>query len=239
VTLFEVVICAAVRAIALRPRVNRFISGKRFYQRNQIVFNFVAKKELSDEGEEVNVKIPFEPAETLLTVARRVNSYVRKAISDEGMANDRVVKVLARLPHSVKSFVAWGLEWLDRHNLMPSGMIESDPCFCSVFLANVGSFGLDTPFHHLYERGNCPIFMAMGRVKVQNRIEADGSVSERKLLRLRYSFDDRVTDGVYMGKTLNLIRSFIEDPSPLETAPELDPALLAELHLRPAADEAP
>ena len=43
-TLFDVVICAAVRSVAMRPKVNRFISGNRFYQRNQIVFNFVAKK---------------------------------------------------------------------------------------------------------------------------------------------------------------------------------------------------
>jgi hypothetical protein len=235
VTLFDVVLCATVRGVALRPKVNRFISGKRFYQRNQIVFNFVAKKELSDEGEEVNVKIPFEPGETLYTIAPKVHRYVRKAISDEGMDNDKVVKALARLPHFVKSSVAWGLEWLDRHNLMPSDMIESDPCFCSVFLANVGSFGLETPpFHHLYDRGNCPIFIAVGGVKAQNRLEGDGSVTERKLLRLRYSFDDRVVDGVYMAKALDYIRRFVEDPGLLESPPELAPAILAELNLRPS-----
>jgi hypothetical protein len=237
VTLFDVVLAATVRGVALRPKVNRFISGKRFYQRNQIVFNFVAKKELSDEGEEVNVKIPFEPGETLFTVASKVHSYVKKAVSDEGMDNDKVVKTLAALPHFVKSFVAWALEFLDRHNMMPADMIESDPCYCSVFLANVGSFGLDTPFHHLYERGNCPIFIAMGGVKVQNRLEADGSVSERKMLRLRYSFDDRIVDGVYMAKALGYISKFVEDVSLLEVPPELSQDLLAELNLRPASAE--
>jgi hypothetical protein len=235
VTLFDVVLCAAVRGVALRPRVNRFISGKRFYQRNQIVFNFVAKKELTDDGEEVNVKIPFEPEETVFTVARKVHAYVKRATSGEGLDNDQVVKTLARLPHFVKAFVAWALEWLDRHNIMPSDMIESDPCFSSIFLANVASLGLDTPFHHLYERGNCPIFIAMGKVKTENRLEADGSVAERKILRLRYAFDDRVTDGAYMGKALDYIRRFIESPGQLEEPLELDPALRAELGLRPAA----
>jgi hypothetical protein len=235
VTLFDVVLAAAARGVALRPKVNRFISGKRFYQRNQIVFNFVAKKELSDEGEEVNVKIPFDVDETLFTVARKVHAYVKQAVSDEGMDNDKVVKTLARMPHFVKSFVASGLEFLDRHNMMPADMIESDPCYCSVFLANVGSFGLDAPFHHLYDRGNCPIFIAMGRVRSENRIEADGSVSERKMLLLRYSFDDRVADGVYMAKALNFIKGFVERVQELETPLELDPALLAEHKLRPAA----
>ena len=120
--------------------------------------------------------------------------------------------------------------------MMPSDMIESDPCFCSVFLANVGSFGLDTPFHHLYERGNCPIFIAMGKVRAQNRLEADGSVSERKMLLLRYSFDDRVADGVYMAKALNFIKGFVERVQELETVPEIDPKILAELNLRPPSE---
>jgi hypothetical protein len=237
VTLFDVVLAAAARGVALRPKVNRFISGKRFYQRNQIVFNFVAKKELSDEGEEVNVKIPFEAGEDLFSVARKTHAYVKKAVSDEGMDNDKVVKALGRMPHFVKSFVAWSLEFLDRHNMMPSDMIESDPCYCSVFLANVGSFGLDTPFHHLYDRGNCPIFIAMGKVKVERSLEADGSVSERKVLRLRYSFDDRVADGVYMGKALDYIQHFVENVRELESRLELDPKILAELKLRPAGAE--
>jgi hypothetical protein len=237
VTLFDVVLAAAARGVALRPKVNRFISGKRFYQRNQIVFNFVAKKELSDEGEEVNVKIPFDPGDDLFAVARRVHAYVKKAVSDSGLDNDKVVKTLGKMPHPVIRFVAWSLEFLDRHNMMPSDMIESDPCYCSVFLANVGSFGLDAPFHHLYDRGNCPIFIAMGKVNTEYRLKADGAVSEHKILRLRFSFDDRVADGVYMGKALDYIKHFAENVRELETPLELDPKLLAELNLRPWVEE--
>jgi hypothetical protein len=235
-TLFDVVICAAVRAVALRPRANRFISGQRFYQRNQITVNFVAKKELTDEGEEVNVKIPFEPFETLETVARKVKRYVRVAVSDSGLENDKVVKALVRLPHFVIRLVARALLWLDSHNLMPADMIESDPCFCSIFLTNVGSFGLDTPpYHHLYERGNCPIFIAMGKVRTDNVLGADGSVRERKTLILRYSFDDRIADGTYMGKTLALVKRFVEEAGALIAPPVIDPAILAEHRLRPSA----
>jgi hypothetical protein len=239
-TLFDVVICAAVRAVALRPRANRFIAGGRFYQRNQIAVNFVAKKELTDEGEEVNVKIPFEPAETLETVARKVKRYVRKAVSETGMDNDQVVKTLVRFPHFVLRLVARSLLWLDAHNLMPSDMIESDPCFCSIFLTNVGSFGLETPpYHHLYERGNCPIFISMGKVRTENRLEADGSIKERKTLLLRYSFDDRIADGTYMGATLGLVQKFVEDAAALVEPPVIDSALLAQLKLRAPEPEEP
>lgn len=238
-TLFDVVICAAVRTIAMRPRANRFISGSRFYQRNQIVFNFVAKKELSDEGQEVNVKIAFDPYDTLESVAEKVKFHVRKAVSDEGMANDDVVRTLVRFPHFVLRVVAKVLLWVDRHNMMPADMIESDPCFSSVFLTNVGSFGLNTPFHHLFERGNCPIFVAMGKSRTVRELAADGTVVERQMLLLRYSFDDRIADGTYMGRTLNLVQSFIEKSELLDVPPELDAALLAELKLRPSEASLP
>jgi hypothetical protein len=238
-TLFDVVICAAVRAIALRPRANRFIAGGRFYQRNRITVNFVAKKELTDQGEEVNVKIPFGLYETLETVARMVKRYVRKAVSDSGMDNDKVVKTLVRFPHFVMRLIARSLDLLDAHNLMPADMIESDPCFCSLFLTNVGSFGLETPpFHHLYERGNCPIFISMGKVRTENRLQADGSITERKTLLLRYSFDDRIADGTYMGGTLSLVKKFVEDPETLMVPPVIAPAIVAEHNLLASASEA-
>jgi len=43
----------------------------------------------------------------------------------------------------------------------------------------------------------------MGKVKTFNVLQSDGSVMERKTLMLRYSFDDRIADGTYMGRTSN------------------------------------
>jgi hypothetical protein len=231
-TLFEVVLCATVRAIAFRPRLNRFISGYRYWQRNQILLNFVAKKEITDEGKEVNVKIPFEPDVTLRDVARITRRHVRAAISEGGVENEKVVNGLMHLPHGLLKFVIRAMSWLDQRNLMLPSFVESDPMWASVFLANVGSFGLDAPYHHLFERGNCPIFMAVGKVHVEQRLDAEGRPAERKFLTIRYSFDDRIADGVYMGKTLDLARTLIEHPEQLDRPPELSPELLAELRLK-------
>jgi hypothetical protein len=99
----------------------------------------------------------------------------------------------------------------------------------------VGSFGLDAPFHHLFERGNCPIFMAVGNVRPSMELDASGQPVERKRLMIRYSFDDRIADGVYLGKALGLFRDFVEHPEKLSAPPELSPELLAELKLLPPA----
>jgi hypothetical protein len=236
ITLFEVVMLAAARAVSMRPRINRFIAGKRYYQRNQIILSFVAKKELSDDGKEVNVKMPFAVDETLATAAKRVRDYIKKGISEDGHDNEKIVDTVMKLPISpLVTFLNFAYNWLDAHNLLPYALTESDPMWSSIFLANVGSFGLNPPFHHLFERGTCPIFMAVGKARSENRIAAapDGNprVEERKVLRVNFSFDDRIADGIYMGKALELVRKFIESPVLLDVPVALSPETLAELAL--------
>lgn len=232
VTLFDVVIAAALRSIVLRPNINRFISNGRYWQRNRLVFNFVAKKELTDRGQEVNVKIAFNPDDTLVDVARKVKLNVRKAVEDDGMDNEKLVNALGKLPVPLLRVLLKGFDWMDRHNFLGASMLESDPMWCTLFLSNVGSFGLDAPFHHLFERGNCHIFLAVGKIR-EDRIPLDGgTVDIRKKLVLRYSYDDRIADGIYMGKALEYVRDFTEHPEKLAERPTLTSELLAEHKLK-------
>ena len=223
---------AAVRALAQRPRLNRFISGYRFWQRNQLLINFVAKKELTDDGKEVNVKIEFSPYETLATTARKVRSAVKVAVSEDGADNESVVTAIMRLPDFLVKLLVGGMNWFDQHNIMPRSLTDSDPMWSSIFMTNVGSFGLDAPYHHLFERGNCPVFLAMGKVRDERSLDEQGRLAMRKMVRLRYTFDDRIADGVYMGKALNLVQRYVENATELIEPPVLSAETLAELRLR-------
>ena len=51
-TIFHVVLAALARVIAERPHMNRFYAGDRLYQRNNISFAFVIKKDYTDESPE-------------------------------------------------------------------------------------------------------------------------------------------------------------------------------------------
>ena len=42
-TLFHCILMAVAKTIYLRPQLNSFISGRRFYQRDEITLGFVAK----------------------------------------------------------------------------------------------------------------------------------------------------------------------------------------------------
>lgn len=230
-TLFEVVMCATARTIALRPRLNRFIMRRRYYQRNRITFNFIAKKELTDEGEEVSVKIPFGPFETLETVARTAKRYIKKATSGEGLKTEELVNFFARFSPGLLKVISDAIDWLDSRNVFMGDVVETDPMWCSVFLTNVGSFGIEAPFHHLYERGNCHFFMAVGKVRTEFVIGAGGKAVPRRKLTLRYTYDDRIADGIYMATSLEILKRFIEHPAELSKEPELDEALVRELAL--------
>ncbi len=96
--------------------------------------------------------------------------------------------------------------WLDAHNLLPRMLIEGDPLYASVFVANLGSVGLDAAYHHLYEWGNCPIFAAVGRV----REESSANGETRKLVTVRYTFDERIEDGLYCARALGHLKNIVE-----------------------------
>src|SRR5579862_1108925 len=65
VTLFQLVLFGMARTIARRPLLNRFIVGRRIYERREISLSFAVKKELSDSGGLTTVKVAVDPNGTL------------------------------------------------------------------------------------------------------------------------------------------------------------------------------
>jgi hypothetical protein len=108
------------------------------------------------------------------------------------------------------------------------GQDDSDPMRCSIFMTNVGSFGLDAPYHHLFERGNCPVFIALGKVRKERSLDESGRLLVRKRVMLRYTFDDRIADGVCMGRALDFVQRFVEHAEEPMELPILSPEIVAE-----------
>jgi len=230
-TLFQVVLCATVRTIALRPKLNRFVAGLRYYQRNRIVFNFVAKKELTDGGSEINVTLPFTPYETLSTLPPKVSSFVSRVKKGEATDTDDLNAFLAGLPRFINRIVFGTLFFLDYNNALPFSFTKSLPFYSSVFFTNVGSVGIDAPFHHNFEFGTCGLFVAIGKIRKERVVGEDGKAETRDRVKVTFTYDDRIAAGIYCGKAIDLLRSLVEDPAALEAPPTLSPEQLAELAL--------
>lgn len=230
-TLFHVLLAAGVRTIALRPQINRFVSGCRIYQRNRIQFAFIVKKELTDEGEETNAKITFGAHDTIEEVRRRVEWHVEDARRGDGNESDKEIEFFVRLPRIVLQLIVRTWNLLDYFGIAPREMIRLDPLYSSVYVANLGSVGLDAPYHHLYEWGNTSLFMVIGRPKRIWSHDRNGELESRLAIEIRYTVDDRITEGIYAAHSLQLFRNLVQDPTPLLRPPDLSEEQLAELRL--------
>jgi hypothetical protein len=232
VTLFQIFLCAGVRTVALRPKLNRFVSGFNYYQRNRILMNFVAKKRLTDEGAEINVTIPFAPDETISSVAAKVQQYVSRGKSDEGNDSDDLNALIAKLPRFMIRFIIGLVKFLDYHNMLPGWFIRSTPFYSTIFFTNVGSVGIDAPFHHNFDFGTCSLFIAVGKIRREPVPAPDGTIQPRDRVKVTFTYDDRIADGIYCGRAIDLFKEFVENPETLETTPELTEELRTELMLK-------
>jgi hypothetical protein len=64
-------IACYIRTVALRPAINRFISGQRIFARRNIQVSMAIKRGLSTDASETTIKVDFEPTDTIFDVYRK------------------------------------------------------------------------------------------------------------------------------------------------------------------------
>lgn len=221
--LLHVVIAAMVRVFALRPRLNRFVAGKKIYAHNNIRLSMSIKRSLTDNGEETEILPVFEPTDTLQDVVRRFNKAWEDAVNEETKGDnqsDMVNRALAFIPTWMKSFVLFAVRNLDKIGLMPKVIYRASPFHSSAYLTDVGSLGIDSVYHHLYDFGTTSCFLAMGKKMTEAYLKDDGTVGKRKVINFRFVLDERICDGYYYAASIKLFRKYIKHPELLELPPE-------------------
>jgi hypothetical protein len=211
--------------------MNRFVSGYRYYQRNSIKFNFVAKRDFTDDGEEVNVTMSFSPFLSIEGFCKKINDYLLNVKKGSQTKSEKTNSSFTRLPRFLIKFAVWGIKFLDYHNALPKSITDSLPFWCTIFFTNVGSVGIDAPFHHNFEVGNCGIFCAIGKIRKENLINADGTIETRDRVKVTFTYDDRITDGIYCARAIDIVKDLVENPEKLEVPLELTPDQLSRLGL--------
>ncbi|MDP1915349.1 MAG: hypothetical protein Q8L14_03820 [Myxococcales bacterium] len=207
-TTFHVFLWAATYSIDQRPRLNRFVIGSRIWQRHGIHLSYAAKKRLEDGAPLVVLKRKFDPSHSFAQLVDFVYADVKEGRSDKKNHVDKELNIFLRIPAPILRIGVGLVRWLDAWNLLPRSFIDPDPLYCSMFVANLGSVKLDSAYHHLYEYGNCPFFAALGRT--QTIVTPDGP---KQMCSIKYSFDERVEDGLYCAKGLELLKQRMEDPA--------------------------
>jgi hypothetical protein len=218
-SLFGVLIAAAVRSIALKPRLNRFVHRRGIYQRKGISVSFIVKKSLTEGAAEGSAKIRFESCDTVVSAMDKIREGIDAARGGEPRPDDREYGLAHRLPLG-KAALTLFFRIVDRFNIAPSRMIEADPLFTSVYIANLGSIGLDTPYHHLYEWGTASVFMVVGRM-FQKETRKRGGTELKHFVNVKFTVDERIAEGIYFAHAAALFQSLVAKPESLELSPDL------------------
>jgi len=215
ITLFHVFLRATSQAVELRPGVNRFVKGGRLWQRDGVWLSFSAKRELKDGSPMLTIKRCFHPrTESLDEMVDAIYDQLGRGRRGEETRSDKELGLALRLPgFGIRAVMAL-LRGADSLGLLPRSMIEPDPLFTSVFVANLGSVGYRAGFHHLWEYGTASIFGVMGLI--------ERSSEGRRKMSVAWTYDERIEDGLYSYNSLELIRERLLRPEllvePLGTA---------------------
>jgi hypothetical protein len=212
-TPFHLVLHAVAEVLHQRPHLNRFVAGRRIYDRRGVFLTFAAKKAMRDDAPLATVKRRFASGESFAAMVAALTADVTVARSDRPSKVDKELSVFLRMPGPILAAAVGLLRWLDRRGLAPRALIADDPMYTSVFLANLGSLKIDAAYHHLYEYGNCPLFVTIGKLQPTPFVADDGTVSARPGMLLRYTYDERIEDGFYCASALGLLRGWVEDPA--------------------------
>jgi hypothetical protein len=211
-TLFHLYLHTLASVLHERERLNRFTLGRRTYQRTGVFLSFAAKKAMSDDAPLATIKRAFPRAEAFGDLVGALSGEIGAARDPKPSAMDKELKLLLALPGFLLAFLIRMLGWLYRWGLAPKSLVDTDPLYTSAFVANLGSLKIDSAYHHLYEHGNCPLFATLGQIAHVPVVAGDKLVA-RPELSLRYTFDERIEDGLYAARGVALISQRMEDPA--------------------------
>lgn len=214
-TFFQLVLRSIARVLDEFPRLNRYVVGRRLYQRTDVAISFSGKEAFEADAPLYVRKRVFPPGETLVEMARSLGENVRSGRAGEKTASDREVSILARLPRLAIDGVVSAGRSLDYFNLLPASMIVDDPLYASAFVANLGSVGISGAYHHLYEHGTIPIFVAVGAYRSAVIASEEGVPVVRRVSTLKYTYDERVEDGFYCARAVTRMKELLEHPEQL------------------------
>ncbi len=205
-------VAACAKGISENPTMNLFVSGKRLYQRKGLHLSFSMKrKAMSKKAKIAVVKKRIVPGETFREFCDRVNAEVNVQRTDKTTSADKEYNLFTALPRPVLVLAHRLMVALDYYGLLPGMFIFGDGMFTSMFVANLGSLKMGPGYHHLYEWGNCPLFAMVGQIEERAVVE-DGQVVVRKILPLRFTYDERIDDGLTARHGIDVVVRVLENP---------------------------
>ena len=219
----HVILAAYARTVCEYPAINRFLSGQKVYSRDRRLEVIMAiKKEMTVEAPDTMISVELDAGDTAEDVYRKFNKEVEavKNTSELDSGFDNLAAVINYIPGLFLKFTVWLLKTLDYFGMLPSWLLRLSPFHGSIIITSMGSLGIPPIFHHLYNFGNLPIFVAFGRKYRKNDIKVDGTILPNKYMDLCFNCDERICDGFYYATALKYMLNLLARPDQLDQPPK-------------------
>ena len=213
-------IAAYIRGLSRMPGVNRFIAGRRIYSRDNIEVVMTVKRALSIDATETTIKVVFEPTDTILDVYRKMNEKIDEIkSSDENNGTEDVADTIARLPRFLIRFALTVLRVMDYFGWIPKSLLDVSPFHGSMIITDLGSLRIGPIYHHIYNFGTLPCFIAFGAKRHAYELNRRGEMVDKKYVDCKFVLDEGIVDGHYWAQFLLAYRYMFEHPEILLSPP--------------------
>ena len=216
----HLLIATYVRVVSQFPGINRFIGGQKIYARDEIVVNMMVKKKMATNEQGTAIKVKFDPADTIDDVYNKFQAAVDAVYTSDGSGFDSAAAVINKIPGLLKKFIVWCLKTMDYFDLLPKALTNVSPFHGSLFITSMGSLGIMPIYHHLYNFGNVPVFIAFGAKRKAYELSRTGEVLKTLYIDIAVVTDERICDGFYFASAFRKFDYYMKHPEKLEKAPE-------------------
>ncbi|MBE6718574.1 MAG: hypothetical protein E7574_04915 [Ruminococcaceae bacterium] len=219
--LVHLIIAAYVRTVSQRPAINRFVSGQQIFSRKNIEVAITIKKEMTLESPDTCIKMIFEPDATPMDVYNQFNNAVVEYRKQQQESDfDKTARILNYIPRFVLKFAMFLLRTLDYFGLLPKFLLKVSPFHASLVITSMGSLGIPPVFHHIYDFGNVPLFVAFGKRRKVYELNSEGNAEEKHYTDLCVVTDERICDGYYYASAFKMMQRLMRNPYKMDTPPE-------------------
>jgi len=217
-TVFHCFVLAVARMIKERPKMNRYVQGRRIYERDSISLTFMAKRRFADDAEEAFMQVVPKDTDTIDEISHQIYGDVREARKSAHSTGgiDATVDAFAKIPRPLLMLVFKVLRWLDFWGRVPKALKDGDSNYSTVLLSNLGSIKGPAVYHHLNNYGTNSIMITVGTLHKEEMVMPDGTKQIRDVLDFGATIDERIGDGFYFVRSLRLVKYIFAHPELLD-----------------------
>lgn len=217
-TIFHCALTGLARMVKERPLMNRFVQGRRTYERYEISLSFVVKRRFADTAEESLMFFVPKDTDSIDDISKKLVGDITETRKSEHSTGgvDKLLDTFAKIPRPLLMLIVRIIRWLDFWGKNPKALTEGDPNYSTILCSNLGSIKCPAVYHHLNNYGTNSIIVTIGTLHKEEILMPDGHKEIRDVVDIGATLDERIGDGFYFARSLKLIKHIFANPELLD-----------------------